>query len=74
MKEFEVNEIGLNVKEKDGEFFWSVEDFSDIDSDSNGCSWKEIPKSLYIELKKWHGAKEDMTVFRNTKRYVVKKK
>lgn len=33
----------LSVKEEDGKYFWSIENW-------NGHSWDEIPKSLYDEL------------------------
>ena len=33
----------LHVKEEDGKFSWSIENFS-------GHSWEEIPESLYREL------------------------
>lgn len=34
---------GLSVKESDGKFYWSIEDYS-------GEIWEEIPESLYREL------------------------
>ena len=41
--------IGLMVKEKDGEFFWST-----VDVNSFGLiKWEQIPESLYDEIVKW---------------------
>lgn len=34
---------GLHIKEEDGKYYWSVENF-------NGHNWKEIPKYLYDTL------------------------
>lgn len=34
---------GLSVKECDGRFFWSIENYS-------GHNWEEIPKPLYDAL------------------------
>lgn len=46
--EMQIGEIrnfygGLSVKEEDGKYFWSIEDYT-------GTSWQEIPYSLYFEL------------------------
>ncbi|AGN51380.1 hypothetical protein VPJG_00016 [Vibrio phage jenny 12G5] len=38
---------GLSVKEDNGSFFWSIEDW-------DGQYWEEIPKSLYDELIKFN--------------------
>lgn len=50
MKEESIGTIGnyyggLWVKEEDGSYYWSIENY-------NGHHWKEIPKSLYDELIK----------------------
>jgi len=47
----EIGEIGnyyggLKVKEEDGKFFWSIENW-------NGDSWNEIPQYLYDALMKY---------------------
>ena len=34
---------GLRVRDEDGEYFWSIENW-------DGNVWSEIPKSLYDEL------------------------
>ena len=34
---------GLNVKEEDGRYFWSIENY-------DGHNWEEIPESIYAEL------------------------
>lgn len=36
----------LTVKECDGKFFWSIEDYA-------GYIWEEIPETLYRELIKF---------------------
>ena len=36
----------LNVKNEDGKFFWSIENY-------DGDYWEEIPESLYNELIKF---------------------
>jgi len=41
--------IGLMVKEKNGEFFWST-----VDVNSFGLmKWEQIPESLYDEIVKF---------------------
>lgn len=37
---------GLEVKEENGKFFWSIEDWA-------GYGWEEIPKYLYDALIKY---------------------
>lgn len=37
---------GLSVKEEDGKYFWSIENY-------DGHDWEEIPKSLYDELVRY---------------------
>jgi hypothetical protein len=37
---------GLSVKEEDGKYFWSIENW-------DGHGWEEIPKSLYDELVRY---------------------
>ena len=37
---------GVEVCEKDGQFYWGVENF-------DGIEWEEIPESLYDELIKF---------------------
>jgi len=39
---------GLNVKEEDGKFYWSIENW-------NGFHWEEIPSYLYEALIKYDG-------------------
>ena len=46
----EIGEIGsfygkISVKEEDGKFYWSIEDW-------NGNGWREIPEYLYAALNK----------------------
>lgn len=36
---------GLNILEKDGSFFWSIENY-------NGDDWEEITKELFEQLEK----------------------
>lgn len=40
----------LTVKEENGKYFWSIEDW-------DGHHWDEIPKSLYDELVKYDESK-----------------
>lgn len=37
---------GLAVKQEDGKFWWSIENY-------DGHFWEEIPESLYLELLKF---------------------
>lgn len=37
---------GLEIKERNGRFFWSIEDWEE-------CEWEEIPKYLYDALNKF---------------------
>lgn len=37
---------GLSVKEDNGKYFWSIENY-------DGEDWEEIPQSLYDELTKF---------------------
>lgn len=48
MTEFDVGNVygSLAVKEEDGKFYWSVENY-------DGHHWKEISKVLYMALIKW---------------------
>lgn len=41
--------IGLMIKEKDGEFFWSTVDVNSFGS----MIWEQIPESLYDEIVKF---------------------
>lgn len=48
MKETEIGTIGnyyggLSVKEEDGKYYWSIENYANT-------YWKEIPESLYKAL------------------------
>lgn len=36
---------GLSIKEDDGKFYWSIENYC-------GDNWYEIPESLYLEILK----------------------
>ena len=52
----EIGNIGnyygcLNIKEKEGKYFWSIENW-------DGFVWQEIPKSLYDELIKFEDSDE----------------
>lgn len=42
---------GLEIKEEDGKFFWSIENW-------NGHGWDEIPESLYLALMKYEDERE----------------
>jgi hypothetical protein len=42
---------GLSIKEEDGKFYWSIEDY-------NGDEWEEIPKSLFDELNKFEDGRK----------------
>ena len=42
---------GLSIKEEDGKYFWSIENW-------DGHDWKEIPKSLHDEFIKFAEALE----------------
>ncbi|MCP4370549.1 MAG: hypothetical protein GY797_20915 [Deltaproteobacteria bacterium] len=51
MERIKVGEIGnyyggLSIKEVNGHFFWSIENY-------NGDDWKEIPRYLYIAIRKY---------------------
>ncbi len=51
MEPIEVGEIGnyyggLSIKEEDGHFFWSIENY-------DGDDWEEIPRYLYIAIRKY---------------------
>ena len=37
---------GLEIKEENGKYYWTITGFE-------GCEWLEIPKSLYDELSKY---------------------
>lgn len=43
---------GLSVKEEDGSFYWSIENW-------DGESWEEIPESLYWELISFEDGNSD---------------
>ena len=42
---------GLFVKEEEGKYFWTIENY-------DGFFWQEIPESLYEELIKFEDAGE----------------
>lgn len=51
-KLFEMKNIGnyyggLRVMVEKGKYYWSIEDYQDVE-------WEEIPKSLYTELEKFY--------------------
>lgn len=43
---------GLSVKEENGKFFWSIENYS-------GHDWEEIPESLYLKLMEFENENPD---------------
>ena len=43
---------GLGVKQEDGKFFWSIENYS-------GDHWDEIPQQLYDALIKYEDERGD---------------
>ena len=56
MKEKRIGTIGnyyggLHIKDIDGEYYWSIENW-------NGHDWQKIPESLYKELLKFQEEKE----------------
>ena len=42
---------GLDVKEEDGKFFWSIENY-------DGHDWDEIPEYLYLAFNKFQDEAE----------------
>lgn len=44
---------GLRVKEKDGKYFWNIENYTT-------SLWEEIPKSLYDELIKFEDSNKEI--------------
>lgn len=42
----------LTIKEEDGKYFWSVEDY-------DGHDWREIPKYLYHAIMAWHNSPDN---------------
>lgn len=63
MKEKLIGDIGnyyggLTIKDVDGEYFWSIENW-------NGHEWERIPESLYKELLKFQEEKDQLNTQNN---------